>query len=103
MVFFDNVLMLEIATDVTKAKVTPIISQMRNPNFNNFGSLGHFGSIYYIIKIPLALINSLLDAEVLMTSEERDDLISQRSLINRVVNHLPPLEPDRIKFKSEVA
>jgi hypothetical protein len=31
--FFDNVLLLESATDVTKAKVSAIISQMRNPIF----------------------------------------------------------------------
>jgi hypothetical protein len=59
--------------------------------------------VFSLQKIPLVLINSLLDAEVFMTSEERDDLVLQRSLINRAVNHLPPLEPDRIKFKSEVA
>jgi hypothetical protein len=32
--FFDNVPMLEVVTDVTKPKVTAIISQMRNPIFN---------------------------------------------------------------------
>jgi hypothetical protein len=31
--FFDNVLVLENASDVTKAKVLPIISQFRNPLF----------------------------------------------------------------------
>jgi hypothetical protein len=31
--FFDNILMLKIATDVTKSRVTGVISQMKNPLF----------------------------------------------------------------------
>jgi hypothetical protein len=156
--FFDTVLLLESATDVTKAKVSAIISQMRNPIFKrpldeiifskakrfiNFDFLQHgyaktqseidswtdmeyidmlekffqnvhldatslsrfskikMGGLFVSGKISPALINSLLEADELQSQEERLDPVFQRSLIQRAVGHLSPLEPARIKLTSD--
>jgi hypothetical protein len=158
--FFNNVLMLEIAIDVTKSRVTGIISQMRNPLFKrhlgevihtrakrfiNFDFLQHdyaksqeefdswsdakyidelefffqnehldtntlsrfvkivLGGLFVTGKISAALINSLLEAIELMTHDEGDDVVLQKSLINRAFNHLSPPEPARIKLTTEVS
>jgi hypothetical protein len=61
------------------------------------------GGLFVTGKISAALINSLLEAEELMTNDERDDVVLQRSLINRAFNHLSLLEPARIKLTTEVS
>ncbi len=61
------------------------------------------GGLFISGKISPFLINSLLEADGLMTVEERDDLALQKSLINRAFNHLSPLEPAKIKLTSKVA
>jgi hypothetical protein len=158
--FFDNVLVLQNANDVTKVKILPIIAQFRNPLFkrslyeiiqprakrivdfdflqqgyaltqeiidswtdveyidkldklyqnihleqttlNRFSKI-KMGGLFLSGKISPLLINSLLEADDLMTVEESDDLALQKSLINRAFNHLSPLEPARIKLTSKVA
>jgi hypothetical protein len=61
------------------------------------------GGLFVTGKISAALIHSLLEAEELMTNDERDDVVLQRSFINRAFNHLSPLEPARIKLTTEVS
>ncbi len=157
---FDNVLVLQNASDVTKLKILPIIHQFRNPLFKRplyeiiqprakrivdfeFLQQGYaltqeveeswsdveyidnlekvyqnihleattlsrfskikMGGLFISGKISPLLINSLLEADGLMTVEERDDLALQKSLINRAFNHLSPLEPAKIKLTSKVA
>jgi hypothetical protein len=158
--FFETVLLLESAADVTKTKVLAVISQMRNPNFQqplreiiflrarrviNFDFLQYgyaksqeeielwtdveyidmlekffqnvhldatslqrfskikMGGLFVTGKISQLLINSLLEADDLMSQEERVDMIFNKSLIQRAVSHLSPLEPARIKLTTEIS
>lgn len=61
------------------------------------------GGLFDSGKISPFLINSLLEAEELMSQDERNDLVFQRSLIQRAVGHLSPLEPARIKLTTEIS
>lgn len=61
------------------------------------------GGLFVTGKISPTLINSLLDADELMTDEDRLDIILQKALISRAVNYLLPLEPARIKLTSDIA
>jgi hypothetical protein len=61
------------------------------------------GGLFVSGRISPLLINSLLEADDLMTVEESDDLALQKSLINPAFNHLSPLEPAKIKLTSKVA
>jgi hypothetical protein len=54
------------------------------------------GGLFVSGKISPLLINSLLEADDLMTVEESDDLALQKSFINRAFNHSSPLEPAKM-------
>jgi hypothetical protein len=142
--YFENVLILEIANDVTKPKIMNIVSQSRNPNFNKplrdylqprakrildfklmlngyalteediaFWSEVHYidqieklfqnihlatNTLMHFSKFTLSglfvsgeisqqLLNSLLNASDQMTSDEVDDIHSQKSLIRLMIEY----------------
>lgn len=59
--------------------------------------------LYVSGKINPSLINSILEADELMTDDDRNSLSLQKSLIGRAYGHLSQLEPARINLAPEVA
>jgi hypothetical protein len=69
---------------------------------NRFAKINLSG-LYVPGKISTSLVNSLLEADELMTEEDRSCLSLQKSLINRAHGHLSQLEPARINLAPSVA